>query len=572
MQHHHFNIINRRDFLSTVGKAGIVAALSSITNVPGVLKRAMAEGTIGSGKKVLFIWLRGANDALNSVIPFGDRTAYDLARPDIRIPFDGLTNYGTGGIACDFPQAGSASTYGFYPNAVRLGNGFAALHPSLKFLAPVYNAGDLALIHRVGYPRQSRSHFDSQNYWENGNPNNNLSKDGIFYRTILESGLAGVGVTGVSIQSSLPLLLRGSEAALTNLTDPLRYNLLSIPAPTGDLKSDSSIATGNSAAFSPKMNRDLLRNQYAGLQQTLNAFAAINFTDSGNTFQDDVKTDGDTTWQPINSAGASTGDSSKGYFLFPAPAVGPSGGDTNNKNGGWRRANNSLDGNKYVINPTHQGFFYNLKAAALVLNHTSAIIAGTELGGFDTHLQQVASNGGAITPTLGNHADLQRVIGWSIYALRKYFSLYAANVSWNNLVVVTLSEFGRTTRENNDNGTDHAEASAMWVAGGAVKGYGKPGSTTGVFNCGPNDGGVAWAPGNNGSMFGISGSYLKRNTDYRSVLGEIIRKHLGATQAQLNRIIPGYANEAQEHLLSGGQVGSPIDNITTDIRGEVGIL
>jgi hypothetical protein len=73
-------------------------------------------------------------------------------------------------------------------------------------------------------------------------------------------------------------------------------------------------------------------------------------------------------------------------------------------------------------------------------------------------------------------------------------------------------------------------------------------------------------------MFGISGSYLQRAVDYRSVLGEIIRKHLGATQAQLNRIIPGYANEAQEHLLSGGTVTSPIDSVNTPIRGEVGIL
>ena len=556
MQHHHFNIINRRDFLSTVGKAGIAAALASISNVPGVLKRALAEGTIGSGKKVLFIWLRGANDALNSVIPWGD-SAYVTARPDIRIPFDVNSAYTPTGVPALVPQSGSGSTYGTYPLAIPLGNGFAALHPSLKFLSPVYNAGDLALIHRVGYPRQSRSHFDSQNYWENGNPNNNLSKDGIFYRTILESGLAGIGVTGVSIQNSLPLILRGSEAALTNLTDPLRYNLLSIPTPTGDPKSDSSIAAGNSYSVPSKLSRDLLRSQYAGLQQTLNAFAAIDFTEGGNTYRDDGITDNDSVWATNNGGG---------YYLFPT---------TNSKNGGWQRdlslpANGAnIDGNKYVVNPNHQSFFYNLRAAALVLGRTSAIIAGTELGGFDTHLQQV-QNGNA---TLGAHADLQRVIGWSIYALRKFFSnpLYSPNCSWNNVVVVTLSEFGRTTRENNDNGTDHAEGSVMWVAGGSVKGFGKPGSPGGVLFCNPSDT-IQWNTGNAGSMFGISGSYLKRAVDYRSVLGEIIRKHLGATQNQLNRIIPGYANEAQEHLLNGGTVMAPIDNVTTDIRGEVGIL
>ena len=61
----------------------------------------------------------------------------------------------------------------------------------------------------------------------------------------------------------------------------------------------------------------------------------------------------------------------------------------------------------------------------------------------------------------------------------------------------------------------------------------------------------------------MQGSYLSRTTDYRSVLGEIIRKHLGASQAQLNRIIPGYVNEP---LLSGGTSNG------TQIRGEVGLL
>ena len=561
MKHHHINILNRRDFMSTVGKAGLAAALASVSNVPGFLKQAMAEGTIGNGKKVLFIWLRGANDSLNSVIPIED-SAYLTSRPSIGIPKDAGTTYGTSGIPCDFTPSGSASTYGNYPFGVRLGNGFAALHPSLKFLAPVYNAGHLALIHRVGYPKQSRSHFDSQNYWENGNPNNNLSKDGIFYRTIVQSGLAGQGVTGVSIQNSLPLILRGSAAAMTNLTDPQRYDLFGVPSsatPGSDGKATNALTQANGYTFTPKQNRELLYNQYASLQQTLKEFANINFTEAGNIYQDDapggVKTDGDNTWVPINAGGGSIGDSAKGYFLFPT---------SNDKNGGWRRPDTTVNGNKYVVNPNHQSFFYNLRAAALVLNNTSAIIAGTELGGFDTHLQQVQGTLASNQSVLGNHADLQRVIGWSMYALRKYFTLYANQASWNNVVVVTLSEFGRTSRENNDNGTDHAEANAMWVAGGSVKGYGA-GNPSGVFNCSPGDA-IPWVTGAVGSMFGVSGSYLKRTTDFRSVLGEIIRKHLGATQNQLNQIIPGYAT-AGENLLSGG---TSTDG--TAIRGEVGFL
>src|SRR5437762_2009975 len=231
MQSHSFNVFTRRSFLDRSVKTSLAVALSTLTDMPLVMKQALAEGSIGlNGKKVLFLWLRGANDGLNSLVPMLD-SAYAPNRPTLAIPADPATNYALTGPA-DFPTAGDGSTYGAYPFGIRLGNGFAALHPSLKFLAPVYNAGDLALIHRVAYPKQSRSHFDSQNYWENGNPNNNLSKDGIFYRTIMESGLAhSAPLTGISIQSALPLILRGSAAAMTNLSDPSRYHLLGVPTP-----------------------------------------------------------------------------------------------------------------------------------------------------------------------------------------------------------------------------------------------------------------------------------------------------------------------------------------------------
>jgi uncharacterized protein (DUF1501 family) len=131
---------------------------------------------------------------------------------------------------------------------------------------------------------------------------------------------------------------------------------------------------------------------------------------------------------------------------------------------------------------------------------------------------------------------------------------------------VTLTEFGRTTIENTTLGTDHAEAGLMLAAGGAIKGYNTTPGRSGVFNCSPSDP-LPWVTGSSGSMFGVNGRYLKRATDFRQVLGEIIRKHLGATQNQLNRIIPGYAIESTEHLLAGG---NSIDG--TPIRGELGLL
>jgi uncharacterized protein (DUF1501 family) len=518
----HFNILTRRDFMSYAGKLGIASAISSLVDIPLVAKRALAQqNALGrNGKKVLFIFLRGANDSLNSVVPVED-PAYYTSRPNINIPKDPATTYTTAGAAHDPVNTDANAATFSYPFAIKLGNGFTALHPSLKFLAPLYNAGDLALIHRVGYPRQSRSHFDSQIYWENGNPGSNVSKDGIFYRTVIESGLANTEpLTGVSFQSSLPLILRGSQAAMTNLSDPSRFSLLGVPNnAAGNSKADIAIRSGSTLPFPKKLSRDLLELQYQNMNSTMELFADLTsnngpLSEGGNTYVDDVNTDGDTA----------------PYYLFPT---------SNARNGGYAlHANNAA---KYVVPPGAYGFIDDLRAAAVVLNKTDALIAGTEIGGFDTH-----SNQGGVT---GSHANLQRSIGWAMYALKKYFTKYSDKVDWNDVVVVTLSEFGRTTIENSDVGTDHAEAGVMFVAGGAVKGYNK-GNTTGVFGASQSET-VPWVPGATGSMFQASSRYLKRSRDYRSVLGRIIRNHLGATQDQLNRIIPGYTVPT-EALLNGG--------------------
>lgn len=527
-----FNLLSRRAFFDRSAKIGLGIALSTLMDIPMVMKRALAQGSIGlNGKKLLFVFLRGANDGLNSVIPIRDPAYSAVNRPNILIRGDPATDYSVTG-PCDSPVSVQPADATFaYGQALRLGNGFAALHPSLKFLAPVYNTGDLALVHRIGYPKQSRSHFDSQSYWETGTPNNNLIHEGFFYRAMVESGLANTSpLTGVSVQSGLPLSLRGSQAAMTNLTDPTRYSLIGIPHPLGDVKAGSAVRAADQFPYPDKRNREILNLQYKNLTDTISIFKQIDFSENGNTFQDDANTDGD--------VGA--------YYLFPT---------SNAKNGGYAlHANNA---NKYVVDTGAYGFFTNLKAAALILNKTDAIVAGTEMGGFDTHNQQ-----GSVT---GTQANLLRRIGWMMYALRKYFLTYADKATWNNLVVVTLSEFGRTTIQNTSLGTDHAEASVMFIGGGAVKGYNK-GNASGVFGCHPNDP-LPWVAGQTGSMFGVINRYLKRTTDYRSVLGKIIRDHLGATQDQLNRIIPGYA-VAGEKLLAGGT--STIDG--TPILGEVPVV
>jgi len=498
--------------MNTGFRATMAAAFASLGNVPGFIQRAIAEGTIGTqGKKVLFIFLRGGNDGINNVIPIED-PGYLAARTDIAITKDPdpavMTRYSTAGGSCDV--VGPA-----YPYAIPLGNGFAALHPALYELAPVYNAGELAIIHRVAYPRQSRSHFDSEKYWENGSPYSNGLKEGIFYRAMVESGLIGnqqYPLTAVSVQSNMPLIIRG-EFPMTNLGDPLRYDLLGVNYTSASNRDRVKQINANEAAalrpFPDKDNRMLVYGLGKQFHQTLDIFQQIGF--ANNNFVDPL-----------------------GAQLFNI----------------------------------NDSYYKNLKAAAQILANTSAIVAGTQFGGFDTHTNQ-----GGVT---GGHATLLRRIGHTMYALKHFFSNPAYNNQgrniWEDIVVVTMSEFGRTSIENASNGTDHAEASVMYVGGGAVNGgvYACDplvNSTMGLPNWTPADPGwtVTSPAANGGSMFGASSRYLKRAVDYRSVLGEIIRDHLGATQPQLNRIIPGYATESVEHLRSGVSGAN-------GIIGELGIV
>src|SRR5439155_22106180 len=104
-----FNILTRRSFLDRSFKIGLYAALSSLVDIPFIIKRALAEGAIGlNGKKLLFIFLRGANDGLNSVVPILD-SAYAPNRPRIAIPTD-LIDYSQAG-PCDFFTTGARPTF-----------------------------------------------------------------------------------------------------------------------------------------------------------------------------------------------------------------------------------------------------------------------------------------------------------------------------------------------------------------------------------------------------------------------------------------------------------------------------
>jgi uncharacterized protein (DUF1501 family) len=589
------NIHSRRSFIERCALAGAAGGLATLLNVPPFVRKALAEGQIGTnGKKLIFIWLRFGSDSMNLAIPTLD-PSYSQQRPAVYQARTGQTSptdfvggvgdyntpgaYGTNGglnkmfdptLYTDFastPRAAATATYAYDAN-IPSGNGFLALHSRAKFLAPVFNDGDLAIVHRTGYPYLSRSHFDSQRYWENGKPptpvdsSGNFLKEGIFYRTMAEaitadpSGVGTRALTGVSLQNALPLLLRGSKYAMTNISDPLRYSLLGVPNNADTRKSlTNALAAGKDVSFPNKgSNRDILDLNFANLSNTLKTFAEINFAE---VFTDTLDTDGDTTAGPYN--------------LFP---------NNNATNGGYAAHGNNAA--KYVI-PTTYNFTTQVKNAALTTLLTEATIVGVELGGWDHHNNQVTG----ANRTTGVHSDKTREFTWALYALKRFFQKYGvggtspkagATVGWNDVVVVAFSEFGRTSAGNNNNGTDHAEGGAIYVAGGSVNGgvycahptVDTPGGSNApalVSRWTNGTGGQNGTSGQNGTMFQASARYLKRCVDYRSVFGEIIRDHLGATPAQLGRILPGYADEATFKLKDGGTQADGVG-----VTGELGLV
>ena len=143
-------------------------------------------------------------------------------------------------------------------------------------------------------------------------------------------------------------------------------------------------------------------------------------------------------------------------------------------------------------------------------------VAFLDSGGWDHHV-----NEGGVQ---GQLANLLRDLGQGIAAFHQDMG-----DRMSDIVFVSMSEFGRTAHENGNRGTDHGHANCMFVMGGDVKG-GK------VYS--------RWPGMSDGQLH--DGRDLAVTTDYRSVLGEIMSKHLGGRY--LNTVFPGFANDPKQFL------------------------
>jgi uncharacterized protein (DUF1501 family) len=352
-----------------------------------------------SGPRLLVVFLRGAYDAANIVIPVSSEFYY-AARPTLAIPK-------TAALALD-------NDWG--------------LHPALTdSIYPLWQKKQIAFVPFAGTDDTSRSHFETQDTIELGQPiaGTRDYRSGFLSRTA--ASLAGT--TPISFTGTLPLSFRGPQ-----------------PIPNIALSS-----TGKPGVAGK--NAELIQSMYQG-QDLAPAVA------EGFKVQDQV-------YQAISAE--------------------------------------MLAANRDAVSP--KGFELSAQRIGILMREQFNL-GFVDVGGWDTHVNQGGADG-----YLANR----------IGELGRGLALLAATLGpvWDNTIVIVVSEFGRTFRENGDHGTDHGHGSVYWVMGGGIKG-----------------GRIA------GRQVAVSEANLFQNrdwpvlNDYRSLIGGVLQKSYGLNQAQLTQIFP----------------------------------
>lgn len=152
-----------------------------------------------------------------------------------------------------------------------------------------------------------------------------------------------------------------------------------------------------------------------------------------------------------------------------------------------------------------------LQIARLIKAGVGLEVAFTDIGGWDTHVNEVGPQ-----PHTGQLANLLRDLGNSLAAFSRDMGDGMADIT-----VVTMSEFGRTVKENGNRGTDHGHANVMLALGGGVQGGRIYGSWPGLEPEQLHD-----------------GRDLKMTTDFRTVLSELVVRQMG--NRDVATVFPGF--------------------------------
>ncbi|PWJ58916.1 uncharacterized protein (DUF1501 family) [Dyadobacter jejuensis] len=398
-------MITRRGFIKSSGMAVFAAGLSG--GLPTFVLQAAAKAfnrPNGPKKTLVCIFQRGAMDGLMAVTPFTD-THLQAARPNLFIA----------------PGAGGGGLIDL--------DGRYGLHPALKGFERLFAEKQLAIVHGIGSPNTTRSHFDAQDYMESGTPFRKGTSSGWLNR-LLENGHGGTisPFQAVSLTSALPRSLYGNQpaVAISNLQD---FNIQMKGSKTG-----AGMAANSFEALYEQTSSELLRNTG---KDSFEAMKMLQKTDVN-------------AYKPLEGV------------VYPRSALG-----------------NSLK-----------------QIAQLIKMDVGMEIGFAESNGWDTHFNQGSTN--------GTFARNLTDFGNSIEAFWEDLGGLQDQVT-----LMSMTEFGRTVKENGTGGTDHGRASCNFILGQDV------------------NGGVVYGKLDPLAKENLEdGRDLKVTTDFRAVFSEVAQSHL----------------------------------------------
>jgi uncharacterized protein (DUF1501 family) len=431
--------LTRRAFFRNSG-----LALLALGVPPEFITRSLLAGTRGRERKktLVCIFQRGAVDGLNMVVPFAE-AAYYAQRRSIALPTPSAS--GEGVIDLD---------------------GFFGLHPSLGPLHALYTRKEFAIVHAVGSPHPTRSHFDAQDFLETGTPGVKSTRDGWLNRVLADTGCADC--SGRTLDDA------GAHAV-------------------DHAAGQAAMAVGNPAlrgvAMGAALPRSLRGSHPAVAIEDLDRFGVAGGTDASleDAFARAYRTEGG------DLVSTAAGDAFEAIRLL-----------------------RGVDFARYRVASGVEypagNFGRSLRQIAQLIKADVGVeIAFADLGGWDTHQGQ----GGPRGQLANRLTELAR-------GIRALYDDLGDRM--DDVVLVTMSEFGRTVAENGSGGTDHGHANCMMVLGGAVRG----GQVLGDW------------PGLEREQL-YEGRDLALTTDFRDVFSELVSRHLGADQ--LDRVFPGHISD-----------------------------
>ena len=400
-------------------KAGGLALVSLGLDPLFLSRAAFASGRVAggpSGRPILVcLFQRGAVDGLNMIVPHGEPLYY-RERPRIAIPRTELVDL----------------------------DGHFGLHPGLAPLKELWDNKSLAVLHAIGSPDSTRSHFDAQDYMESGTPGLKTTCDGWLNRYCShDREHADTPFRAVAFGPQLPRILAGTAPSLA--IDDLQAFGLRVPQEGA---------------------RDRLTRAFEELYDGAGTGLLASSSREGFEAIQMLKRADPTQYRPAGDA------------AYPPGRLGRT----------------------------------LLQIAQLIKADVGLEIAFADCSGWDTHVNQGSSE--------GQLSARLRELGLALSAFARDLG-----DGMRNVVVLTMSEFGRTIQENGNSGTDHGHATAMLVMGGAVNG----GRVLG-----------RWPGLDIDKRF--EGRDVAVTTDFRDLFGEILARHLGATD--LAPVFPGYAPAA----------------------------